>query len=163
MIAIVELVGEESVHRRLIRFANVVSYLTPRIERRNQLSAVVEHAAERPRHLLIDRKDFLGDISFIATEKLVAAVAGKHDIHTGVFCHFQTKVSRYGRAVAEGFVIGGRHCGHRVERFFGPDNIFVGESFEMLRRDPGVMNLVVSRFFEADRKSLGRLGAALAH
>jgi len=50
----------------------------------------------------------------------------------------------------------------RIERFFGPNKIFVGIAVEMLRRHSGIMNLIVRSFFETNRKGFDLPGRGFA-
>src|SRR5262245_56037361 len=80
MIAKIELIGEEAIHRRLIGLANVSFYFAPGIEGWNNLGAVIEQAAYRTRHPLVNRENVFSDIPLVAAEELVTAVASKHDL-----------------------------------------------------------------------------------
>src|SRR5581483_7388730 len=106
--------------------------------------------AQKLRHEAVKLEYSLARVTRVATEQLIAAIPGEHNVDAVRTCHAGTEVRRYSGFVAERLVIGACNDRNRGDHVVGSDVILPGEGFEVARCDTRVFHFVETLRGKAD-------------
>ena len=95
-------------------------------------------------------------IAGVACEQFIVAVAGKHDVDTGIFRYLGTKIDGNSRSIGEGFVVLSCNFGDCVEYIFGRYAVFMLPRPETVDRDAGEFRFVEGIDIKANGEGFGR-------
>ena len=105
---------------------------------------------------MIEAKQVLLRITFIAAEQLVAAVTGEQPLDAVLAGEARAVVGRNRRGVTEGLVVTCGDLRQRIDHVLRGHVVLVVLAAEMARGNACVLHLVVARDVEADREGAGR-------